>query len=131
MTFHKTPEDASSRYGTKYASLPLGWILFTNFSYFIVVLAGVFGFISAKSGRLWWICLSVFITWLVVHAVFFGGGRFHFPLMPLMAAYAAQFLSDPKKSYESLSRSRKGIAYIALIILSTLWFVEGYMIIHA
>ena len=131
MTFHEAPEDVSIRYGAKYASLPLPWILLTNFSYFIIVIAGVFGFLSAERGRLWWISLSIFFTWLVVHAVFFGGGRFHFPLMPLMATYAAQFLIEPKRRYESLSRSRKSIAYIAFTMFCSLWLIEAYVIIYA
>lgn len=130
MTFHDAPEDVATHYGTKYASLPLPWILLTNFSYFIIVLGSVFGFLSADKGRLWWIVLAAFFSWLVVHAVFFGGGRFHFPLMPLIAVYAAQFLSEPRKRYESLSRLKKRMAYGALAVFCTLWLIEAYVIFY-
>jgi hypothetical protein len=130
MTFHDAPEDVSIRYGTKYASLPLFWILLTDFSYFIMVLAALFGFLSAERDRLWWIALATLLSWLVIHAVFFGGGRFHFPLMPLMAAYAAQFLSEPRKRHDSLTRLKKSLAYCTLIVLCALWLIEAYVIFH-
>jgi 4-amino-4-deoxy-L-arabinose transferase-like glycosyltransferase len=130
MTFHDAPEDGSTHYVTKYASLPLPWILLTNFCYFIIMIAAIFGLFAAEKGRLWWIVISVLVSWLVVHAVFFGGGRFHFPLMPLAATYAALFLSEPGKRYQALSRFHKGMAFSALAILCTLWFIEGYVVFH-
>ncbi|MCX6142014.1 MAG: hypothetical protein NTZ35_02220 [Ignavibacteriales bacterium] len=130
MTFHDAPEDGSTHYGTKYASLPLSWILLTNFCYFIIMLGAIFGLFAAEKGRLWWIVISVLVGWLVVHAVFFGGGRFHFPLMPLMAAYAAQFLGEPRKRYESLSRFQTGMAFAALLVFCTLWCIEGYVVFY-
>jgi hypothetical protein len=128
MTFHDTPENSSTRYGTKYASLPVAWILLTNLSYFVIVLAGLFGFFSAERGILWWAVLSAFSSWIVVHAIFFGGGRFHFPLMPLFVVFAAQFLVEPKSRYRSMSRIQKSIAYSVLTILCTLWLTETYAI---
>lgn len=129
MTFHDAP-DATVRYRTKYASLPLPWILLTNLYYFAIMLAAVFGYLSAERGTLWWIFLFVLISWLVVHAVFFGGGRFHFPLMPLMVAFAAQFFGGPRNKYESLSGYRRTIACSVAAILCTLWLIEGYLIFN-
>jgi 4-amino-4-deoxy-L-arabinose transferase-like glycosyltransferase len=130
MTFHDAPEDVSTHYAAKYASLPLFWILLTNVCYFLIMLAGIFGLFTAEKGRLWWTVISAFVSWLVVHAVFFGGGRFHYPLMPLMALYAAMFLAGPMKRYESLSRFQKGISFTFIGIFCTLWFIEGYMVFH-
>ena len=130
MTFHNAPEDGSTHYGAKYASLPLPWILLTNFCYFLIVLAAVFGLLAAERGRLWWTVISALVSWLVVHAAFFGGGRFHFPFMPLLAVYAAQFLREPRKRYESLSRFKKGIALTAVLAFCTLWFIEGYVVFY-
>jgi 4-amino-4-deoxy-L-arabinose transferase-like glycosyltransferase len=130
MTFHDAPEDSSTRYGAKYASLPLPWIILTNICYFIIMLTAIFGLLSAEKGRLWWIVMSALVSWLIVHAVFFGGGRFHFPLMPLLAAYAAQCLGDPARLYKSLSPIQKGIACTAVVVLCTLWCIEGYVVIH-
>ena len=130
MTFHDAPEDASTHYSSKYASVPLPWILLTNFSYFIIVLAAAFGFLSAAREELWWILLAAFFSWLVVHAMFFGGGRFHFPLMPLLVAYAAQFLSDPMKRYKPLSRLKKSFAFTAFAAFCSLWLIEAYVVFY-
>ena len=130
LTFYEHPDNPSPRYAAKYASLSLFWILATNFSYFIVVLAAIFGFLSSERNKLWWIALAAFISWVIVHAMFFGGGRFHFPLMPLIAVFAAQFLVEPRKRYQSLSRIQKGIAYSFLTVLCTLWLIEAYVIFH-
>jgi MFS family permease len=130
LTFHDAPEDLSTQYRTKYASLPLSWILLTNLSFFLLVFAGVFGFISAERGGLWWFVFSAVISWLVIHAVFFGGGRFHFPLMPLAVVYAAQFLSEPRRRYAALSSFQKGNAIAICTLFCLLWFIEAYVIFH-
>jgi hypothetical protein len=130
LTFHDDPEDSSIRYRAKYASLPLAWTLLTNFSYFAIVIAALLGLLSAEKGPLWWICLGALASWIVVHAVYFGGGRFHFPLMPLLTAFAAQFLAEPQKRYQSLSRLQKGLALACVLVFCTLWFIEGYVVFH-
>jgi 4-amino-4-deoxy-L-arabinose transferase-like glycosyltransferase len=130
VTFHDDPEDSSTQYGTKYASLPIFWILLTNLPFFLIVLAGVFGFLSAERGRLWWFVLAAATSWLVIHAVFFGGGRFHFPLMPLTAVYAAQFLSEPRKRYEAMSAIQKRNGFVLCTLFCLLWLVEAYVIFH-
>jgi 4-amino-4-deoxy-L-arabinose transferase-like glycosyltransferase len=129
-TFHETPEDASTRYATKYSSLPVFWIGEANVSYFLLTLAALFGFLATDWSRLSSVALCAIFSWLLVHAVFFGGGRFHFPLMPLAAVYAAQFLSDPKRAYASLSRLQKGIALVGAVGFCTLWIIEAYAIFH-
>ena len=130
LTFHEDPDNASTRYGTKYASLPLFWILVTNFSYFVIVLAAIFGFLSAERNKLWWIVLATFTSWIIVHAVFFGGGRFHFPLMPLMTVYAAQFVIEPRRTFQSLSGFRKVFAFSVLTLLCILWIIEACIIFY-
>ena len=131
LTFHDAPEDATTSYGAKYASLPLLWILLANLSYFILVIGAIFGFLSTERDALWWLLLAALLSWILIHAVFFGGGRFHFPLMPLIALYAAQFFLDPRSGYRSLSRFRKVVAYGALTLFSSLWLIEAYVIFHA
>ncbi len=130
LTFYEDPDNASTRYVTKYASLPLFWILVTNFSYFIIVLAAIFGFLSAERKELWWIVLAAFTSWIIVHAVFFGGGRFHFPLMPLITVYAAQFVIEPRRPYQSLSGFRKVLAFSVLTLLCILWIIEACIIFY-
>ena len=34
------------------------------------------------------------LYWLTVHFVFFGDGRFHFPIVPLMAGFAGLAIAD-------------------------------------
>jgi hypothetical protein len=130
LTFHDEPEDTSSSYRSKYASLPLGLTLLTNLFYFILVLAGIFGFLSSERNQLWWISLAAFASWIIIHATFFGGGRFHFPLMPFLVVFASQVVMEPRRSFRSLSMAGKVFACSALILLCSLWIIESYLIYH-
>jgi hypothetical protein len=130
LTFHDDPANQSTHYLQKYASLPVFWIVVTNFSYFFIALAAIFGFLCAPRNKLWWSVLAAFFSWIIVHAVFFGGGRFHFPLMPFLTVYAAHFVAEPRNSLRSLSGFRILVGVLFAAILCSLWIIEAYMVFN-
>jgi hypothetical protein len=130
LTFHDDPESPSTHYLQKYASLPIVWILATNLAYFIIALAAIFGFLSASRDKLWWIALTAIISSVIVHAIFFGGGRFHFPLMPLLTIYAARCIAEPGNTLKSLTGHKMIVAAILSTLLCSLWIIEAYMVFH-
>ncbi len=74
-------------------------------SYYLIILFTAFLGITAvyvykKIGRrpegfLFW---STILYWSAVHFVFFADGRFHFPLIPIIGAFAALYISSRLKS---------------------------------
>jgi 4-amino-4-deoxy-L-arabinose transferase-like glycosyltransferase len=130
-TFHPSPEDTHTRYAEKYASIPLSLTLSTNLPYFFMMLLGVFGFLASKKDLVWWISLSVAGSWVLLHLIFFGGGRFHFPLMPFVAIYAALFLSDPRGSWRNLTIAQKLTGIVVALLLVSLWTYEGIFVYNA
>jgi 4-amino-4-deoxy-L-arabinose transferase-like glycosyltransferase len=127
-TFHRDPEDPATRYASKYASIPIFLNASTNLPYFIILLAGVFGFLLYRGGTIWWTAVSIFAGWILLHAVFFGGGRFHFPIMPLIAVFAATFFGDFRNPFTNLSKTRLLAGVIVTILFVTLWIYEGISI---
>lgn len=68
--------------------------------YLIVLFAGFLGLVAVyvykKIGRspegfLFW---STILYWSAIHFVFFADGRFHFPLIPIISAFAALYISS-------------------------------------
>jgi 4-amino-4-deoxy-L-arabinose transferase-like glycosyltransferase len=131
LTFHSAPEDTSIHYSTKYASIPIILTILTNLPYFLLLLFGVFGFLNHRGDSIWWFTLLLVGSWLIVHLLYFGGGRFHFPLMPFAAMFAAVSLVEGRGLIRSLPRFRKLIGISIAILLVTLWVYEGVLIFHA
>jgi 4-amino-4-deoxy-L-arabinose transferase-like glycosyltransferase len=127
-TFHVSPEDTHTRYAEKYASIPFSLTLLTNCPYLSMMLLGVFGFLASKKDPFWWISSSLAGSWVLLHLIFFGGGRFHFPLMPFVAIYAAQFLSDAWSSLGSLTTYQKLTGIVIALLLVALWTYEGIFV---
>jgi len=62
--------------------------------WYLFVLVTAVGVWSAVRSKLWQqpvalLYLGTLLYWLAVHFVFFGLGRFHYPIVPIMAAFAA------------------------------------------
>jgi 4-amino-4-deoxy-L-arabinose transferase-like glycosyltransferase len=130
-TFSPDPEDTATRFSTKYASLPPALALAVNLPYFLLLLAGIVGFLAFPEPKLRWSFFVLLGAWLLAHGVFFGGSRFHFPLMPFFAAFAAWWLSYLSEGFRSLSNTRKVLAAAAIVALIALWTYEGIAIYSA
>jgi 4-amino-4-deoxy-L-arabinose transferase-like glycosyltransferase len=72
----------------------IGWLMQTTF--FLLLLASGAGLLRYcrmddwRSGFL--LLLLVVGYWTALHAVFFGAGRFHYPIVPMLAAFAALYV---------------------------------------
>ncbi len=130
-SFHRDPEDVSSRYAAKYASIPLGLTLLTNLPYFFLLLTGIFGFLGSPRDRFWKLTAILLASWILLHAVFFGGGRFHFPLMPFAVVFATIFLASARDLYARLSNFKKIVGVLVSLLLLTLWTIEGISVYSA
>ena len=70
------------------------------------VLAGVAGFVLGPDDR-WKLLIGGFMLYFIaVHVVVFGDGRFHFPLIPFFAIYAAWFAVYGSRGASRAKRSR-------------------------
>ena len=96
-----------------------------------MMLLGVFGFLASKKDPVWWISSSVAGSWVFLHLIFFGGGRFHFPLMPFVAIYAALLLSDSWGSWRNLTIAQKLTGIVVALLLVSLWTYEGIFVYNA
>jgi len=130
-SFHDSPEDRTVRYATKYASIPLLLVLLVNVPYAIFLMTGVVWLVGSVQNKLWWTFAAILGSWLLIHFVFFGGGRFHFPLMPFFVVLAAEFLPGMKHKLHQLSTGRKVLAAVAVLGLLSIWIYEAVVVINA
>jgi len=130
-TFSGTPEDASTRFSAKYAALPPALTFALNLPSFLLLIGSILGFLAFPDPKIRWLFVVLLGTWLLTHGIFFGGSRFHFPLMPYVAAFAAWWLSYLPESFRDLSKSRKILAAVAIVALIAVWAYEAIVIYSA
>ncbi len=97
--------------------------LVSDASYVILVLLSVVGLVLAENDR-WKLLLGGFIFYFVfVHMVVFGDGRFHIPLIPFLALYAAWFIAN--RASAGRWRSARGvIVLVGVMVFAAVWLHE-------
>jgi 4-amino-4-deoxy-L-arabinose transferase-like glycosyltransferase len=94
-------------------------------AYMFVALCGLAGFIYARADK-WKILFGGFSAYfLALHLIIFGDGRFHLPLMPLFAMYAAWWLVNWK--YARHTVARVSCVVIGATALWAVWAREAWV----
>jgi 4-amino-4-deoxy-L-arabinose transferase-like glycosyltransferase len=130
-SFHDAPENPSERYALKYASISLWLNAVVNIPYAFIMIVGMFGFVASERNFRWWIFFGLLSCWIVTHFLFFGGSRFHFPLLPFFALFAATVLPDFQKTLRTLSSVNKAVFSVFLLGLLAIWTAEALTITRA
>ena len=122
--FHKDMRDPATSFAEQYRSVPFVAILVVNPAYWILMIIGILGFL-----RLWPQDFTVLIilftaALFAVHAVFFGGARFHFPLMPFLSLCAARVLPHVNSHFKAITHRQKIIYALLVPALLGLWTYE-------
>jgi 4-amino-4-deoxy-L-arabinose transferase-like glycosyltransferase len=130
-SFHPDPEDVSERYAVKYASIPLPLIVLVNLPYITLLLLGIVGLLNEQMDTLWWLVVCLFACWITTHFIFFGGSRFHFPLMPFLALFAAPIALNIRKTITLWSPAKKVLLLVIVGGLVAVWAAEFSTILYA
>ena len=91
--FHRSPGDPASHLREKYRSLPFWLHAVVSGPYVLAILIGTLGFFAYPRGPTRAYFLAALGATVATHFVFYGGGRYHFPLMPFFALFAATVLT--------------------------------------
>lgn len=130
-SFHPNPESRDERFANKYAAIPWPLIVLTNLPYMLVLLAGIIGFLSSPRETLWYILAAILLTWLLVHFLFFGGSRFHFPLMPFFTLYASTLVWKDRTPLIGLTHTARLLVFFTVVLLIALWATEFLVLFQA
>ncbi|MBM4168293.1 MAG: hypothetical protein FJ215_03955 [Ignavibacteria bacterium] len=101
------------RYAERYAALPLSLIAVTNLPSMVILFLGLAGIVSLPRDHLWFFVVGMALVIVATSIVFFGGSRFHFPLMPFLTIFACVFVSNSREALRSLTT----VQWIVLISL--------------
>ncbi len=114
--------EATTRGGGWISFAKIGSDLFAALVYMFVMACGIAGFVFAPPDK-WKILFGAFTLYFVfVHLVIFGDGRFHLPLIPFFAMYAAWFMVMLRRV--SFSPVRVGVALCLILLLAIVWARE-------
>lgn len=93
-------------------------------AYMIIALGGMAGLIYAPRDR-WKILFGGFILYfLALHLLIFGDGRFHLPLIPFLALYAAWLAAERQRV--AYVRTRTGLVVVGAALLLATWTREAW-----
>ena len=128
--FHRSPGDRSTPLREKYRSLPLWLHAAVSGPYALAVLLGTLGLFAQPRGATRAYFLAFLGASLATHFVFYGGGRYHFPLMPFFVLFAAQWLSGQRAG--PARPGWKTFAAVALIweALIGVWIAEIVLVMR-
>jgi hypothetical protein len=122
--FHPNIRDKSSSFSEKYRSLPLISVASVHLYYAAILIAGFFGLLRFRSNEFSVLTALLLAVILAGHGIFFGGSRFHFLFMPLMAFYTARVLPDPIDVWKQMSGSGKITFIVTVSFLLSVWILE-------
>jgi len=111
----------------QYRSVPILLVGVTNISAFLLLLAGMTGFMISERDRLFWFTAAFLVASLTVHFVFFGGSRFHFPFMPFAAIFASNAVVLFPEYGLKLTHKKRLLLYGGFIALAGIWSYEFYL----
>jgi 4-amino-4-deoxy-L-arabinose transferase-like glycosyltransferase len=98
--------------------------LYGALAYMFIALGGLAGWVYARNDA-WKILFGGFILYFVmIHLVIFGDGRFHLPLIPLLAMYAAWLATLYKRI--AYPRARTVGFIIGASVLVAVWAREAW-----
>lgn len=123
-SLHPKFSDSSTRFAAKYSSLPLILVFVVNASYAALLLTGIAGLFASQRDTLMALFFLFLASLLTIHLVFFGGSRFHFPLMPFLAVYASFAVFDYKSILTTIGPPRKVVLAFTVLALIALWTAE-------
>ena len=129
-TFHPDPSDPLTSFREKARAVPLWVHAAVSVPFALLFLFGTIGYLAPPGGASPRFFLAIVAAWLMVHAITFGGSRFHFPWMPFLAASTASLFASFRSRVTAMSlRSRLLAASIAAFAL-TVWLVEISVVWH-
>ena len=121
--------EATRRGGGWNSFAKIGADLLAAVVYIFVMVCGVAGFVFAPFDRFKVLFGAFTLYFLLVHLVIFGDGRFHFPLIPFFAMYAAWFVLMRRSV--SLLRARVGLTLLLMLVLASVWAREVWAALQA
>jgi hypothetical protein len=131
--FHPDPSDPSTRLREKIREIPWWGHALVTGSSMAVMLGGMLGFfLSPRAGaRVWF--LALLLGLVTIHFVFYGGARYHFPLMPFLVLFTAMLLLAPRTALRDLhagGRTRAVALAVASTCLLGIWAGEAAVVLR-
>ena len=128
--FHPDPSDPSTRLREKIRSLPWWLHAIVSGSSMAVMLGGLVGFslLPRAGARVWFAALLLGL--LVLHFVFYGGARYHFPLMPFLVLFTAALLTTRPSALRPAGRARTTTLAVACACLIGVWAGEAVVVLR-
>ncbi len=111
------------RYAAVYAHTPLFELIGINIHYVSFMLMGTAGIIILVHNKTnFSFFLSLFIGfWIIVHLIYFGASRFHYPILPFFILTSSYFLLSKEKLIQIKQKLFFGLCVIFLV---GIWMIE-------
>jgi 4-amino-4-deoxy-L-arabinose transferase-like glycosyltransferase len=118
-----TAESTRTGRGTGWTTLSkIGADFISDVAYILLMLLAIGGLVLAPDDQ-WKLLFGGFILYFIlVHITVFGDGRFHFPLIPILALYGAWFVVNARRVGWSIGRVAATGALV--VVFAAVWVHE-------
>lgn len=128
IAFHGSPEDRATSFLQKYSQVPLVLVVLVNLPFIVVLTVGTYSLFAPSRDDLMFLIAWLVAVVFLVHGIFFGGSRFHFPLMPFLAVLSARVIPSIRKSWTELDLLRRFSFLVIIALLIGLWAYEYFLV---
>lgn len=117
-------ESAASRYRERFRSVPVWLHLLVSLPTALLMILGALGLATRRPDRIGSLFYALLFATLLSCVIFFGGSRFRFPLMPLLAGFAAEFLVERRARMPALTRRSLAVVLAFTGACVAVWIAE-------
>ncbi len=128
---NRVPHSPSIKYSTLYRETPVILHIIINIHYLFFMIMGIVGFhfLSINNHHGFQLILIIIGYWIIIHLIYFGSHRFHYPLMPFFVLATTSFLIREKKTPLPTDRYKIFSSAICIIIFLSILIAEANTVI--
>ncbi|MDI6766969.1 MAG: hypothetical protein QME52_09125 [Bacteroidota bacterium] len=125
---NREPHSPSKIYATLYRETPILLHVLINIHYLFFMIMGIIGFhfLPKDKKRRFQLILIIIGYWIIVHLIYFGSHRFHYPLMPFFVLATTSFLLNRKNIFPVTDRRYIFSCAILIIIFLAILTAEVF-----
>jgi hypothetical protein len=121
---HFAAGEPAGRYRERFRSVPAWLHILISLPTALLMILGALGLATRRPDRIGSLFYALLFATLLSCVIFFGGSRFRFPLMALIAGFAAEFLVDRRARMLALTRKNLAIVVAFTGACVAVWAAE-------
>jgi len=126
--FYRQPSAFPVRFSEKLRAVPIWIRTLVSLPFALVLILGTLGLATRRYDLMDGVFWALLFGIVASSFIFFGGSRFHFPLTPFLAAFAAEFVTEGRFKIRTVGRWHLSLSVAACLVYVFVWAGEIYLL---